>query len=201
MYAIVEIAGKQFRVEEKRRLRVPLLDVESGKKVEFDNILVYNDDKNVQIGKPIVNKVIVTATVIEHNREKKIVIFKKKRRKGYQKKNGHRQDYSLIMVDKIGAGSITKSAKSKKVEAKPVTEAAKKATAVKPALSEKKQAKPKTAAKAKVETKPKETAAKKTTTKAAAKPKATKPKTTAKKATAKPKAATKAKAEPKDKKE
>ncbi len=200
MYAIVEIAGKQYRVEEKRRLRVPLLDIESGKKVEFDNILVFNDDKKVQIGTPTVSKVKVSATVIEHNREKKIVVFKKKRRKGYRVKNGHRQDYSLIMVDKIGAGTIAKAAEPKKVESKPQKEAVKAATKSKPAASTAASAKLKTpavksTAKAKAPAvksapKPKASTAKKTTTKAAAKP-------TVKKA-ATPKVT---KAKPKDKKE
>ncbi len=186
MYAIVEIAGKQYRVEEKRRLRVPLLDVESGKKVEFDKVLVYNDDKIVQIGSPIVNKVKVSATVIEHNREKKIIVFKKKRRKGYKVKNGHRQDYSLILVDKIGAGSIAKPIETKKVETKP--KAATSAKSVEKSATSAKAA-PKPAAKPKAAPKPKA----ETKTKTAAKP-------AVKKATTKPATKTK-KAEPKDKKE
>jgi len=177
MYAIVEIAGKQFRVKEKGRLRVPLLPVESGKKVEFENVLVLNDDKGkLTIGTPTVSKVKVSATVIEHSREKKIVVFKKKRRKGYQVKNGHRQHYSLIMVDKIGAGSAKSETSAKteepaaakvketpvaapKADAKPEVKAK---TAAKPKTEVKTTAKAKTAAKPKTEAKPK----------AAAKPKA-----------------------------
>ena len=114
MYAIVEIAGKQFRVEEKRRLRVPLLQVENGKKVQLDKVLAFNDDKgNLTIGTPLVEKVSVSATVVENGSEKKIVVFKKKRRKGYQKKNGHRQDYSLIEINTIGAGALKPKAESK----------------------------------------------------------------------------------------
>ena len=198
MYAIVEIAGKQFRVEEKSRLRVPLLDVESGKKVEFGNVVVYNDDKKLQIGTPLVDKVKVSATVIEHNREKKIIVFKKKRRKGYQVKNGHRQHYSLIQVDKIGAGTVTA-----KTQAEPAVKAETKA-AEKPAA--------KTVPAAAKEKTKSSTAAKKAPAKKAEKPKtetkakttAAKPKTAAKsaaaKTTAKPKTAAK-KAQPKDKKE
>lgn len=208
MYAIVKIAGKQFRLEEKRRVRVPLLNVESGNKVEFDNILVYNDDKNVQIGTPTVSKVKVSATVLEHNREKKIVVFKKKRRKGYQVKNGHRQDYSLIIIDKIGAGTVTKTdepkiaqvktpktdkpvATAKTVEKPKVASKVKADTkAIKPQASAKILVKPKAATKAKAESKPVvKKAAAKTTVKA---------KTVAK---AKPKAVASKKAAPKDKKE
>ena len=214
MYAIVEIAGKQFRVQEKRRVRVPLLNVESGKKVEFGNVVVYNDDKKLQIGTPLVDKVKVSATVIEHNREKKIIVFKKKRRKGYQVKNGHRQHYSLILVDKIGAGTVSAEPKAA-VKSEPKAKTAEK-TAAKEKAAPAKQA-------AKVESKPKATAAKTAKTaaktkpasaKSTAKPKAeTKAKTAAKpkaeakaKTSAKPKAAAKPKtpakkAQPKDKKE
>ncbi|MCB0282692.1 MAG: 50S ribosomal protein L21 [Calditrichaeota bacterium] len=134
MYAIVEIAGKQFRVEEKRRLRVPLLQVENGKKVQLDKVLAFNDDKgNLTIGTPLVEKVSVSATVVEHGREKKIVVFKKKRRKGYQKKNGHRQDYSLIEINTIGAGALKPKAESKVQAAeKPKAEETAKQVAEKP---------------------------------------------------------------------
>jgi len=193
MYAIVEIAGKQFRVEENSRLRVPLLDVESGKTVEFGNVVVYNDDKKLQIGTPLVDKVKVSATVIEHNREKKIVVFKKKRRKGYQVKNGHRQHYSLIKVDKIGAGIVAakpKAEKSVKAEtkAKPVEKEAPKTTA-KTAPAKAAPAK-KTAAKTAAKAAPAKTAEK---PKAAAKKTAPKPKVAPAKKTAKPKAEAKAK--------
>ncbi len=120
MYAIVEIAGKQFRVEEQSRLRVPLLPVESGKKVEFDKVLLYRDKKDkLTIGAPTVARVKVSATVLEHGRDKKVIVFKKKRRKGYQVKNGHRQDFSVIEVNKIGAAATRKKAAAKpKAEAK-----------------------------------------------------------------------------------
>jgi len=118
MYAIVEIAGKQFRVEEQSRLRVPLLPVESGNKVEFDKILLYRDKKDkLTIGAPTVAKVIISATVLEHGRDKKVVVFKKNRRKGYQVKNGHRQDFSVIEVNKIGAAARKKAVAKPKAEA------------------------------------------------------------------------------------
>ena len=190
MYAIVEIAGKQYRVEEKNRLRVPLLQTESGKKVEFDNILAFNDASGkLTIGAPKVDKVKVSATVIEHGREKKIVVFKKKRRKGYRVKNGHRQDYSLIIVDKIGSGSVAKpkaDSKTKKDD-KPVSEVITKAAPkAKETTAKKEVAKPKAAPKAKVAAKkaapkPKTAAKPKAESKASAKPKTpAKPKTGAK---------------------
>lgn len=113
----MEIAGKQFRVQENNRLRVPLLKAESGDKVVFDNVLVYHDAKGkLSIGAPKVARVKVSATVVEHGREKKVIVFKKKRRKGYQKKNGHRQDYSLIHITKIGAAAAKKKAAAKAKE-------------------------------------------------------------------------------------
>jgi len=180
MYAIVEIAGKQFRVEKNRNLKVPSLQAESGSKMEFDRVLIYTDDDGkTQVGKPQIKNMKVNATVVEHGRDKKVVVFKKKRRKGYQKKNGHRQGYSLLHIDDI---AVVKSAK--KAEAKPKADVPKAAPVaeVKPAA---KKAAPKTA-KAK-------TASKATKPKAAAK--TAKPKAAPKKA--KPKAATK-KTEPKD---
>jgi len=122
MYAIVEIAGKQYRVKKDQRLQVPLLQADSGSKVEFDRVLLYNDDKKVKIGTPTVDKVKVSATVLEHGREKKIIVFKKKRRKGYQVKNGHRQDFSLIKIEKIGA--VKAAASKKKPAAKPAAKPA-----------------------------------------------------------------------------
>lgn len=122
MYAIVEIAGKQYRVKKDQRLQVPLLEADSGSKVEFDRVLLFNDDKGaVKIGTPTVDKMKVSATVLEHGRDKKIIVFKKKRRKGYQVKNGHRQGFSVVKIDKIAA---PKPAPKK---AAPKKEAAKKA--------------------------------------------------------------------------
>lgn len=134
MYAIVEIGGKQFRAEKEKRLKVPLLQMDAGKKVQFDRILVIEDDKgNISIGTPVVANNAVTAEVVEHGREKKIIVFHKKRRKGFQKKNGHRQDYSIIQVKDIGAVKADKSQTAKeekavKTTAKPVEEQKKTST-------------------------------------------------------------------------
>ncbi|MCK4558490.1 MAG: 50S ribosomal protein L21 [Calditrichia bacterium] len=107
MYAIVEISGKQFRVQKDMRLRVPQQESEPGKKIGFDRVLLVEDDKgNTTIGNPLVKNTQVAATVIEHGRDKKVIVFKKKRRKGYQKKQGHRQGYSVIEINTIGAPTV-----------------------------------------------------------------------------------------------
>ncbi len=104
MYAIVEIAGKQYRVEKDARLKVPLLHHEVGEKVEFDRVLLISDDGGVKIGAPVVEGAKVSAEVLEHGREKKIIVFKKKRRKGYRRKKGHRQHFTRIKIENISVG-------------------------------------------------------------------------------------------------
>ncbi len=151
MYAIVEIAGKQFRVEKEQTVKVPHLNAESGSKLTFDRVLFYSDDAGKsQIGQPVIKDMQVTATVVEHGREKKIVVFKKKRRKGYRVKKGHRQEFSKIKIEDI---KVVKAAKKAKEEpkAEPKAEAkkeVKKATAKK-APAKKAAAKPKSETKAK----------------------------------------------------
>jgi large subunit ribosomal protein L21 len=122
MYAIVEIAGKQFRVSKEMKLKVPLLKTEPGKNIDFERVLAYEDDKGtIAFGTPVLENTNVTAKIIEHGRDKKVIVFKKKRRKGYQKKNGHRQGFSLIEITDIGAAKKTKPVKKAEVtEAKEV---------------------------------------------------------------------------------
>jgi large subunit ribosomal protein L21 len=145
MYAIVEIGGKQFRAEKDKKLKVPLLQADAGKKVQFDRVLVLEDDKgNVSFGTPLLENNAVTAEVIEHGRDKKIIVFHKKRRKGYQKKNGHRQSYSIIQVKEIGTVKAAKVIPAKE-EVAAVKTAAK--TTVKKAVAEKETAKTITAPK------------------------------------------------------
>ena len=118
MYAIVEIAGKQFQVKKDDRVKVPLLSAETGSKVEFDRVLFFQDDKGKnEYGQPLIDGFKISATVIEHGRDKKIVVFKKKRRKGYQVKNGHRQGFSVIKIEGIGVEKKSKKA-AQKVETK-----------------------------------------------------------------------------------
>ncbi len=188
MYAIVEIAGKQFRVSKDMKLKVPLLELEPGKKVGFDRVLLVEDDEgNATIGNPLVKSMQVSATVLEHGRDKKVIVFKKKRRKGYQKTKGHRQGYSVIEINAIGvseAKSIAPAAKAKPVavEKKVVKKAAVKP--VKPKTAVKKTAVAKSAkTSAKTEAKTTKAAPRKTSTKSAAAKPAAATKTAAKKKT------------------
>ena len=114
MFAIINIAGKQFRVEEGDQIKVPHLSTDAGKSLAFDKVLLINDGKKVQLGSPLLSNASITATVVEHGRGKKIRIFKKKRRKGYRRNNGHRQNYSLIKIDSISTTSKKKSTKKTK---------------------------------------------------------------------------------------
>ena len=126
MFAIVNISGKQYRVEKGDQIKVALLETESGKKVKFENVLLTDDGKKVTIGNPVVSGATVSGTVINHGRDRKVIVFKKKRRKGYRRKNGHRQDFSLIQIDSISASASKKKAAPKKVAAKKKTTKAEK---------------------------------------------------------------------------
>lgn len=101
MYAIVEIAGQQFRVEKDMTLKVPLLDKEVGDTVEFDRVLMAHDGSVVTVGKPLIEGAKVEAKVVDHGRAPKVIVFKKKRRKGYKVKNGHRQQFSKIRIENL----------------------------------------------------------------------------------------------------
>lgn len=101
MYAIVEIAGKQFRVGKKETVKVPFLNKEAGDKVEFDRVLLVDNGKDITIGKPVVEGAKVSAKVIENGRDPKVIVFKKKRRKGYRLTKGHRQDFTRVEIQKI----------------------------------------------------------------------------------------------------
>ncbi len=114
MFAIINIAGKQFRVEEGDQIKVPHLSTDVGKSLAFDKVLLINDGKKVQLGSPLLSNASISATVVEHGRGRKIRIFKKKRRKGYRRNNGHRQNYSLIKIDSISTTSKKKSTKKTK---------------------------------------------------------------------------------------
>ncbi len=103
MYAIVEIAGQQFKVEKGTKLFVHRLENEEGSDVKFDNVLLLDDNDNITIGTPIVEKANVTAKVINHVQGDKVLVFKKKRRKGYQTLNGHRQQLTEIEIQDIKA--------------------------------------------------------------------------------------------------
>ena len=122
MYAIVDIAGQQFKVEKDQKVYVHRLDTEEGKKVNFDRVLLIDDKGKVNIGAPAIEGAQVSATVLEHLKGDKVIVFKKKRRKGYRKKNGHRQYLTEIQINDIVASGAKKAAAPKK-EAAPIAEA------------------------------------------------------------------------------
>ncbi len=101
MYAIVEIAGQQFKVEQNLKLYVHRLEQEAGQTVEFDNVLLADNDGKVTVGSPRVAGAKVSAKVLSHLKGDKVIVFKKKRRKGYQKQNGHRQSLTQIQIENI----------------------------------------------------------------------------------------------------
>jgi len=102
MYAVIETGGKQVRVEEGMEIYVEKLEVEAGKKVVFDKVLLVSGDK-IQVGKPYLKDVTVEGTVEKHGRGKKIIVFKIKPKKKYRKKQGHRQPYTKVVINKIKA--------------------------------------------------------------------------------------------------
>ncbi|WP_334056119.1 50S ribosomal protein L21 [Polaribacter sp. P097] len=119
MYAIVEIAGQQFKVAKDQKVYVHRLQGEEGSKVTFDNVLLLDDAGNVTLGAPAIEGASVTAQILSHLKGDKVIVFKKKRRKGYRKKNGHRQSFSEIQIESIAASGTKKTAKkaaSKKTE-------------------------------------------------------------------------------------
>ena len=101
MYAIVDIAGQQFKLNENKSVYVHRLDAKEGDSVTFDKVLMIGNDGAVTVGKPTISGASVTATVVSHLKGDKVLVFKKKRRKGYQKMNGHRQSFTKIQVDSI----------------------------------------------------------------------------------------------------
>lgn len=102
MYAIVEIAGQQFKVEEGQQIFVHRLQAEEGDSLSFNDVLLLDKDGDISVGRPTVDGVSVKTTVVEHVKGDKVLVFKKKRRKGYKKKNGHRQFFTKIQIDSIG---------------------------------------------------------------------------------------------------
>lgn len=103
MYAVVEIAGQQFKVEKGTRLFVNRLNNEEGSDINFDKVLLVDKDDKVTVGSPIVEKASVSAKVLKHCKDKTVLVFKKKRRKGYQTLNGHRQSLTEIEIQDIKA--------------------------------------------------------------------------------------------------
>lgn len=117
MYAILEIAGQQFKVSKDQKIFVHRLENEEGSKVEFDKVLLIDNDKNIIVGEPVIEKAMITATVLSHMRGDKVKVFKKKRRKGYQKLSGHRQNFTQVQINDILEKGEKKSAAKKAVVA------------------------------------------------------------------------------------
>ena len=156
MYAIVEIAGQQFKVEKDQQIFVHRLEAKEGSKIDFDKVLLMDNAGKVNVGAPVIKGAKVTAKVLEHLKGDKVIVFKKKRRKGYKVKNGHRQRLTEILIKDIGKKAAPKKAAS--------TTETKKET-VKATIAAPKKAAPKKAAPKKAAPKAKTTATKTTTKK------------------------------------
>ncbi len=101
MFAIVTIAGQQFKVEKEQELFVHQLEAKEGDKMSFDQVHLVDNDGKVSLGTPVLSGASISATVLGHQKGDKVIVFKKKRRKGYQVKNGHRQSFTKIKIDAI----------------------------------------------------------------------------------------------------
>ena len=126
MYAIVDIAGKQFKVEKDRFVYAPSVAGEEGASVEFDRVLLVEDDNGVEIGTPVISGARIAGKILEHGRGDKVIVFKKKRRKGYKKTQGHRQGYSKILIEDILLNGQKAAPKKEKETPKAETKPAKK---------------------------------------------------------------------------
>lgn len=145
MFAIVEIAGQQFKVEKDQRVFVHRLETEEGEKVDFNNVLLVENDGKTTVGAPAISGAFVSAKVERHLKGDKVIVFKKKRRKGYKKKNGHRQYLTELTIEKItltgGKAAPKKAAKTEDAPAKEDVVAAVKKAPVKKAPAKKAPAK------------------------------------------------------------
>lgn len=149
MYAIVEIAGQQFKVERGNKVYVHRLDANEGANVEFDRVLLIDNAGKISVGSPTVDGAKVAATVIEHLKGDKVFVFKKKRRKGYQKWNNHRQSFTQILVQGIlGKGETLKDEIKVEKKEKKAAEPKVKAVAAEPKAEKKAPAKKAAAKKA-----------------------------------------------------
>ena len=126
MNAIVEISGKQYNVGKNTKLFVDKLQEKEGSKITFDNVLMVDNGSNTKIGNPVVAGASVEAKIIKHFKDKKVIVFKKKRRKGYKVKNGHRQQMTEIIIEKVNEKSAAKAkVATKSKEEKPKAKATK----------------------------------------------------------------------------
>jgi large subunit ribosomal protein L21 len=122
MYAIVEIAGQQFKVEEGKKIFVHRLAAENGKKVEFDQVLLIEDKGKVLVGEPVIKDAVVEGKILEELRGDKVIVFKKKRKKGYRIRNGHRQYFTQVEIVSIKEKAARKGNKKEETVSAEVTE-------------------------------------------------------------------------------
>ena len=137
MYAVVEIAGQQFKVEKDQKVYVNRLEGKEGSKISFDNILMLDNSGKIVLGNPVVKGASVEAKIVKHLKDDKVIVFKKKRRKGYKVKNGHRQALTQIVVENILEKAVKAKAKAEvsKTDDAPAKKVAdKKAVAKKPVV-------------------------------------------------------------------
>jgi len=138
MYAIVDIAGQQFKVEKDKKIFVHRLESEAGSQVDFDKVLLIDNEKSVVVGAPFIDGAMITVKVLEHLKGDKVIVFKKKRRKGYRVKNGHRQYLTQVLVEEIvEKGGKPRQVIKAKQSPKPPAEIKSKATVVEPEVKEK----------------------------------------------------------------
>ena len=122
MYAIVNYKGNQILLEEGKKTRIPYIkDSKAGSIVTFENVLFFDDGKQKKTGNPFLKNINLKAKVLSHEKDPKIMVFKQKRRKGYQKKNGYRNNFTLIQIDKLSPATVKKVAKTKSSSSKTTT--------------------------------------------------------------------------------
>lgn len=109
MYALINLYGKQIKIEEGKDIKIPFQSTKVGSKIKIENVLFFDDGKKKQVGNPFIKSLSFEAKIVAHGEENKILVYKKKRRKGYEKKRGHKQKFTMIKVDKIVAKSTKKT--------------------------------------------------------------------------------------------
>ena len=119
MYALVDYIGNQILIKEGEKVKIPFLDKKVGSKIVFENVLFFDNDKEKKVGAPYLKSMSFSGKIESHGKEKKIIVFKKKRRKGHQKKNGHTQKFTYVTIDKFSAKKSTSKAKPKSSLGKP----------------------------------------------------------------------------------
>ena len=119
MYALIDYTGTQILIKEGEKVKIPFLDQKVGSKVTFNNVLLFDDGKKKKIGNPYLKSLSFSGKIESHGKEKKVIVFKKKRRKGHQKKNGHQQQFTYVTIDKFSKGKKTVAKAAAKTKATP----------------------------------------------------------------------------------